>query len=39
LAAFGDRVREEVDLANLSGAVLVTADEAVRPAAAGLWLR
>ena len=39
LAAFGDRVREEVDLARLSGAVLMTADEAVRPAAAGLWLR
>jgi hypothetical protein len=39
LAAFGDRVREEVDLTNLSGAVLVTANEAVRPAAAGLWLR
>jgi hypothetical protein len=39
LAVFGDRVREEVDLANLSGAVLVTANEAVRPAAAGLWLR
>lgn len=39
LARFGDRVREEVDLANLSGAVLMTADQAVRPAAAGLWLR
>ncbi len=39
LASFGDRVRDEVDLANLRGTVLVTAGEAVRPAAAGLWLR
>ena len=39
LAAFGDRVREEVDLASLNHAVLATADEAVRPATAGLWLK
>jgi hypothetical protein len=39
LAAFADRVREEMDLANLSGAVLATADEAVRPTATRLWLR
>jgi len=39
LAAFGDRVREEVDLDTLSGTVLATADEAVRPTAAGPWLR
>jgi hypothetical protein len=39
LAAFGERVRAEIDLAALSDAVLATADEAVRPAAAGLWLR
>jgi hypothetical protein len=37
--AFAEHLRNEVDLARLSGAVLVTADEAVRPAAAGLWLR
>jgi hypothetical protein len=37
--AFAEHLRDEVDLARLSGAVLVTADEAVRPAAAGLWLR
>ena len=39
LAAFGERVRAEIDLAALSDAVLATADEAVRPAAVGLWLR
>jgi hypothetical protein len=39
LAAFGERVRAEIDLAALSDAVLATADEAVRPATAGLWLR
>jgi hypothetical protein len=39
LAAFGGRVREEVDLARLRGAVVATADEAVRPARSGLWLR
>jgi hypothetical protein len=37
--AFAEHLRNEVDLARLSGAVLVTADEAVRPAAAELWLR
>ena len=37
--AFAEHLRDEVDLARLSGAVLVTADEAVRPAAVGLWLR
>jgi hypothetical protein len=37
--AFAEHLRNEVDLARLSGAVLVTADEAVRPVAAGLWLR
>ncbi len=39
LATFGERVRAEVDLTALSGAVLATADEAVRPTAARLWLR
>ena len=39
LAAFGDRVRDEVQLARLSSVVVATADEAVRPAASGLWLR
>jgi hypothetical protein len=37
--AFAEHLREEVDLARLSGAVVVAADEAVRPAGAGLWLR
>jgi hypothetical protein len=39
LAAFGDRVRDEVQLARLSSVVVAAADEAVRPSAAGLWLR
>lgn len=36
--AFAEHLRNQIDLARLSGAVLATADEAVRPAA-GLWLR
>jgi hypothetical protein len=39
LAAFGERVRDEVDLLHLGGAVVATADEAVRPASTALWLR
>ncbi|MEO5705341.1 MAG: hypothetical protein ABIR64_10190 [Candidatus Limnocylindrales bacterium] len=39
LAAFGDRVRDEVQLARLSSVVVAAADDAVRPTAAGLWLR
>jgi len=37
--AFAEHLRNQIDLARLGGAVLATADEAVRPAAAGLWLR
>jgi hypothetical protein len=32
-------VRDEVDLDRLQGSVIATANEAVRPAGAGLWLR
>ena len=39
LATFGDSVRDEVQLARLSSVVVATADEAVRPTKAGLWLR
>jgi hypothetical protein len=39
LAAFGERLRDEVDLAAISADVLATVDAAVRPSAAGLWLR
>jgi hypothetical protein len=37
--AFAEHLREEVDLTRLRNAVIATADEAVRPAATGLWLR
>ena len=39
LAAFGERLRDEVDLTTISADVLATVDAAVRPSAAGLWLR
>jgi hypothetical protein len=39
LAAFGERLRDEVDLATIRADVLATVDAAVRPARAGLWLR
>jgi hypothetical protein len=39
LAAFGLRVRDEVDLETIRADVLATVDAAVRPAHAGLWLR
>jgi hypothetical protein len=39
LAAFGERLRDEVDLTAISADVLATVDAAVRPSAAGLWLR
>jgi hypothetical protein len=39
VAAFTSSTRDEVDLAQLSGSVIQTAVETVRPAAAGLWLR
>jgi hypothetical protein len=39
LAAFGERLRDEVDLTTISADVLATVDAAVRPSATGLWLR
>jgi hypothetical protein len=39
LAALGERLRDEVDLTTISADVLATVDAAVRPSAAGLWLR
>jgi hypothetical protein len=39
LATFGERFRDETDLGHIGGAVLATADESLRPARAGLWLR
>jgi hypothetical protein len=37
--AYAERLRDEVDLATISADVLATVDAAVRPNAAGLWLR
>ncbi len=37
--AFSERLRDEVDLSTISADVLATVDAAVRPSAAGLWLR
>ncbi len=39
LAALGERLRDEVDLAAIRGEVLATVDAAVRPSGSGLWLR
>jgi hypothetical protein len=39
VAAFGDRLRDEVDLATITTEVLTTVDAAVRPSPVGLWLR
>ncbi len=39
LAAFTERLRDEVDLTTISADVLATVDAAVRPSSAGLWLR
>jgi hypothetical protein len=39
LAAFGERLRDEVDLATITTDVLTTVDAAVRPSPVGLWLR
>jgi hypothetical protein len=38
-AAFGERLRSEVDLALLRSAFLATAVSAVRPERASIWLR
>jgi hypothetical protein len=37
--AFAEHLRNQIDLARLGGAIVATANEAVRPTAAGLWLR
>jgi hypothetical protein len=39
LGAFGERLRDEVDLEVIRADVLATVDAAVRPATVGLWLR
>jgi hypothetical protein len=39
LAAFGERLRDEVDLATISADARSTVDAAVRPTHVGLWLR
>jgi hypothetical protein len=39
LAAFGERLRDEVDLVTISRDVRATVDGSVRPAQTGLWLR
>ena len=39
LAAFGERLRDEVDLSTIRADVLATVDHSVRPSSVGLWLR
>jgi peptidoglycan/LPS O-acetylase OafA/YrhL len=39
LGAFGERLRDEVDLETVRNDFLATVDQAVRPASVGLWLR
>ena len=39
LGAFGERLRDEVDLETIRSDLLATVDAAVRPASVGLWLR
>jgi hypothetical protein len=39
VAAFGERLREHVDLDTLSGEVRRVADDTVRPSATAIWLR
>ena len=39
LAAFGERLRDEVDLATIRADVLATVETSVRPTRVGLWLR
>ncbi len=38
VGAFGERLRDEVDLETIRADVLATVDQAVRPASVGLWL-
>ena len=39
LAAFGERLRDEVDLSTIRADVLATVETSVRPSRVGLWLR
>jgi hypothetical protein len=39
LARFGERLRDEVDLATISREARATVDAAVLPATIGVWLR
>jgi hypothetical protein len=39
IASFGERLRDEVDLSAISAQVPATANAAVQPTSAGLWLR
>ena len=39
VGAFGDRLRDEVDLESIRADIPATVDAAVRPATVGLWLR
>ena len=39
LAAFGERLRDEVDLPTIRADVLTTVGTSVRPTRVGLWLR
>jgi hypothetical protein len=39
VATFAERLRDEVDLERLQGALIAAADETVRPASASVWLR
>jgi hypothetical protein len=39
IAAFGARLREQVDLDTLTGELLAVVDQTMQPASASLWLR
>ena len=39
LAAFGERLRDEVDLPTIRADVLATVETSVRPSRVGLWLK
>jgi hypothetical protein len=39
VTSFGGRLRDELDLATVQGALVATAEDAVRPVASGVWLR
>jgi hypothetical protein len=39
IAAFGDRLRQQIDLENLTGELLAVVDQTMQPTQASLWLR